>query len=120
MTKFIIIALMCYGLCNIVIYGHGPFHLIAKTHAFLEKLHPQLNEVISCFMCFGFWVGFTFSALDSLILDGVDLMPFSSMLEGECDWYYSAIVDGFLISGTSWLINTVQEMIERTNKEEDE
>ena len=103
--------LVCYGFCNIVIYGKGPFHVFIWMHDFLEKIHPQLNEVVSCFMCLGFWVGAVLSVLNHFLMD-VPVTPCGIFLYAHVNWIIIAFLDGLFTSGACWLINTVQEYFE--------
>ena len=66
-------------------------------------------------ICFPTWVGFILSAANSWFLPTVALTPMMLVVNGLAPWWVIMIFDGFFASGISWLINTVQEALERSN-----
>ena len=103
-----------YGVENTIIFAHGPFHCFDKIHEIAEKIHPQIEEMLSCFICSGWWLGFFMSALNLLVIPSIKLTPM--MMSGLPTEYWYAIVffDGAFVSGSNWLIHTLQEHFERT------
>jgi hypothetical protein len=67
-------------------------------------------------ICFPTWVGFILSAANSWLLPEVELTPMMLELGSYAPWWVIMILDGFFASGIVWLINTVQEALERTNQ----
>ena len=115
----LIYILVSYGIANTIIYAHGPFHMFDKMHSLFEKIHPQLNEMFSCFICLPWWIGFTFSALNMLFVPSLALTPMM-MLGVPLDyWYAIAFLDGAFTSGTVWIVNNIEEAFERSNQSGD-
>lgn len=101
---FIYLILTAYGLSNILVNSSLFFPL-------REKLKPIkfIYELINCMMCTGFWVGvlisiFILSPSNELFLLS-DINILNSIL--------NTMVDGLFFSGTTWIIHTLQEKLER-------
>lgn len=110
-----VFSLMAYSISNHFVYAHGPFHLYDHIRSVAAKIHSNLGELFNCMICFPTWIGFILSALNSLLLPTKALTPFMILLSGSAPWWVIMIFDGFFASGIAWLINTVQEALERTN-----
>ena len=110
-----IFSVLAYSVSNHLVYAHGPMHLYDGIRSIASKIHPNLGELFSCMICFPTWVGFVFSAANSLFLPNVSLTPLMILLNGIAPWWIIMILDGFFASGIAWLINTVQEALERSN-----
>lgn len=110
-----VFSIIAYSISNHFVYAHGPFHLYDKIRYVAEKIHPNLGELFSCMICFPTWSGFVLSAANSFLIPTVQLTPFMILLGGMAPWWIIMILDGFFASGISWLINTVQEALERSN-----
>lgn len=104
---------MCYGIANTIIYGNGPFHIFANMHRILGQYCPQLNELLSCFICLPWWLGFTFSFCDLFLAPNIAVTPFNVLLGGNAPWWVIMFLDGAFTSGGVWLINTIQDRIEK-------
>jgi len=113
MMTLLIYFLLAYGICNTIIHANGPFHVFVKLHEYLESVHPQLNELISCFICLPYWFGFFASALNLLLFPTVAFTPMSMVITSKSLWYVIVFFDGAITSGGCWLIHTFQEMMER-------
>lgn len=111
MKSEIIIILLTYSICNIVIWGS----IFQKFRDTLENWSPNFFfKLFTCFMCLGFWVGVTLSVL----LQKMDYHQFSITANSGLDnTYLSVFLDACILSGSSWLINTVQEFLERAFRE---
>ena len=66
-------------------------------------------KLFTCMMCTPWWVGF-FLSLGAQISGYTGFSPFYS--NGLENMYISIFLDSCLISGTTWLIHTVQEKLE--------
>ena len=110
-----VFSIMAYSISNHFVYAHGPFHLYDCIRELAGKIHSNLGELFSCMICFPTWVGFILSALNSLLLPTIALTPFMVLIGSAAPWWIIMILDGFFASGAAWLINTVQEALERTN-----
>lgn len=108
--------LTCYGIANTIIYAHGPFHVFDWLHKTFEKIHPQLNELISCFICLPWWIGFFFSALNLFFLPMVPLTPMNMLGIPTDFWYVIIFLDGAFTSGIIWILDNIEEALERTNQ----
>jgi len=108
MTTFIFI-LICYGICNNMIYGsifEGWRNLLAKFGTGGYSIHKLFN----CFMCLATWVGFGLSLL-LYFFDYGSQTPVGSI--GITNIYLMTILNGFLATAGVWLIHTLQESLER-------
>ena len=110
----------CYGIANTIIYARGPFHIFDALHEMAKKIHPQLEEMLSCFICLDWWIGFAFSLLDTFVLTGIAFTPMALLGLPLEYWYVSMFLDGAFTSGAVWLINTVQDALERSNSDGDD
>ena len=110
--------IVCYGIANTIIYANGPFHCFAKMHEIAQKIHPQLNEMLSCFICSGWWLGFMFSAMNLLLFPYLAVTPMMMLALPMKYWFITVFLDGAFVSSTNWLINTVQDALERSNRQD--
>lgn len=113
--KLIVSILLCYGISNIVVYGSGPANVFEKFRALMEKWSPNLGEWSGCMMCMPTTVGIVMSLLDWFVFLSIDFTPFTMLLKSTDMWYFAALMDGCLLSGTTWLIHQVEEWFERGN-----
>lgn len=113
MVNLIIYFLLCYGICNTIIFANGPFHIFKKMHEYLSESHPIINEMLTCFICLPYWCGFFMSALNILLFPYVPFTPMNMLLAYDCLWPVIIFFDGAITSGGCWLIHTFQEMMER-------
>ena len=102
----ILFILICYGLSNIIIYGS----IFNNPRNWLNDVNPNFfGKLFTCMMCTPWWVGFSLS-LGSQLTGYTQFSPFyNSGL--DCS-YISIFLDACLISGTTWLIHTIQEHLE--------
>jgi len=104
--EFLLIILVSYGISNIIVFG-SLFEGLRET---AETYSPNFfGKLLDCMMCTPFWVGF-FLSLGSYLSGYTQFSPFYN--NGlECV-YISVFLDACLISGTTWLIHSVQEYLE--------
>jgi hypothetical protein len=88
-------------------------------HEIARKIHPQLDEMLSCFICSGWWIGFAMSALNILFVPTVTFTPMMMIGLPIEYWYVTIFLDGAFVSSSNWLINTAQNYLE-TNSINDE
>jgi hypothetical protein len=98
--------LVTYGISNIIIWGS----IFEGFREFWKKWSPNFFGVLfTCMICLPTWIGFFLSAGANLTgyeqfspfgSQGLDIIPITIFL------------DGCLLSGTTWLINTIQEYFE--------
>lgn len=112
MINLLIFSLVSYGLCNMLIWGS----IFEKWRAFWLKFSPNFwYKLFTCFMCLGFWSGILltnvlFSPIKQLNLV-VDFDVFGLFVIPAK--YIIIFFDGCLSSSVCWLINTIQEFLER-------
>lgn len=108
---------VCYGISNTIIFAHGPFHCFDKMHEIANKIHPQLEEMLSCFICSGWWCGFIMSAINLLFFPSVAFTPMMMVGLPVQYWYVTVFFDGAFVSGSNWLINTIQNYLETNSND---
>ena len=109
MINFLCSILLVYGVCNIIAYSK----IFNGIRGFIEKRSNSLYEFITCMMCLPFWVGITFNGVvhhfemqnNFMYIGANDNNIFVMIIYG--------IIVGSLYSGTTWLIHTMQEKLER-------
>jgi hypothetical protein len=102
----VLFILIAYGFSNIVVYGS----IFSGMRDLFDERSPDFfGKLVNCMMCFPTWVGFFLS-----------LTFFSPTLHYGLDdfWFFpkeflSVFFDGVLASGTTWVIHTFQETMER-------
>ena len=101
--------LMCYGACNNMIYGsvfEGFRHLLSRFGTSGYSIH----KLFTCFMCLGTWMGFAIT----LIMNHfgyLNLTPMGSL--GITNLGLAVFLNGLLSSAGVWVINTLQDALER-------
>ena len=104
--ELLLIMLVGYGISNIVVFGS----LFEGFREFTSTISPNFfGKLFSCMMCTPWWVGFSLS-LGAQLTGFTQFSPFYSY--GLESIYISIFLDACLISGTTWLIHTVQEKLE--------
>jgi hypothetical protein len=104
--ELLLLILVSYGISNIIVYG-TIFESLRET---AEVYNPSFfGKLLGCMMCTPWWVGF-FLSLGSQLSGFTQFSPF---------YHYglefapvSIFLDACLISGTTWLIHTIQEKLE--------
>ena len=106
----LVFILVNYGMSNIVVYARGPFHIFEWWRNTAFKIHPQLGEMFSCMICYPTWNAIMLTGLSYLI--GIQLTPFTIVF----NWEYpiiTALLDGAIGSGTTWIIHNIEEWFEK-------
>ena len=104
--ELLLIILLTYGMSNIIVFGS----IFEKTRETLEVYSPNFfGKLVNCMMCTPFWVGFILSTT-SIVMGYNQLSPFYS--HGVTNVLFSIFLDSCLLSGTTWLIHTIQEKLE--------
>ena len=104
--ELLLIILVGYSISNIIVFGS----LFSGLRETAEIYNPSFfGKLFTCMMCTPWWVGFILS-LGSHIIGYTEFSPFYS--NGLENMYISIFLDSCLISGTTWLIHTVQEKLE--------
>jgi len=116
--SLIIFVLLIYGICNIIVFANGPFHVFQKMHELFREKHPVLEELTSCMICLPTWVGMFVSAVNLLFFPLFSLSPMNALIADKAVWPIIIFFDGLIGSGANWLVHTFQEMMERCNNNE--
>lgn len=104
--ELLLIILVTYGISNIIVFGS----IFENLREYAEINSPNFfGKLLSCMMCTPWWVGFTLS-LFSNFSGNHDFSPFFG--NGFNNIYLSIFLDSCLLSGTTWLIHTIQEKLE--------
>ena len=104
--EILLTILVTYGISLIIVYGSIFEGLREKA----QLISPNFfGKLLTCMMCTPFWVGFGLS-LGSYLSGLTQFSPFYSY---GVEWVVlSVFLDSCLISGTTWLIHTLQEHFE--------
>lgn len=97
---FFIVALLVYGISNIIVFSK----ITEGFRTYLSKNSRFFFDLFSCMMCTAFWVGFFIYG----VIDVRELTFVNNI-------FINSVLAGFLFSGTTWLIHTGQEYLERAN-----
>lgn len=112
--EILLFILVVYGISNIIVYNTIP--IWENVVNFFERISPRyLYKLFTCMMCLPTWVGFGLSYL-FISLGYSNFSPFTHL--GINNIWLAIFLDGCLSSGTTWLIHTIQEAIERANRTE--
>ena len=105
--ELLLIILLTYGISNIIVFG-SIFDGLRKT---AEVYSPNFfGQLVNCMMCTPWWVGL-FISTTAQITGYTLLSPTYSYLGVEFI-PISLFLDACLLSGTTWLLHTIQEKIE--------
>lgn len=109
----IVYSVMVYGLCNLLVYGSGPFDILEKFRLYCEVKLPMLGEMLKCMMCTSCNIGWVLSILNILLFPSIPLTPFMILFDGVIKYWFLIIpLDMFFTSGIVWLCHSFQEMCE--------
>jgi len=104
--ELLLIILVGYSISNIIVFG-SIFEGMRET---ADAYSPNFfGKLFSCMMCTPWWVGL-FLSMGSQISGYTEFSPFYG--NGLDNIYLSLFLDSCLISGTTWLIHTIQEKLE--------
>ena len=104
--ELLLIILVGYSISNILVFG-SIFEGLRETAT--TNSPNFFGKLLGCMMCTPWWVGF-FLSLGAQITGYTEFSPFYNY--GLEISYLSVFLDSCLISGTTWLIHTVQEKLE--------
>lgn len=114
MSSCIIILLYCimaYGVCNIIVFGSGPFRIFEHIRYWADELDEHFGQMFSCMMCLPTNFGILCSLFNWFLIP-IAFTPFNILFAGTSLWWLAMICDGAFTSGVVWLINTIQEYFE--------
>tara|TARA_R110000796_G_scaffold18980_2_gene57140 strand:- start:7795 stop:8094 length:300 start_codon:yes stop_codon:yes gene_type:complete len=98
--ELVIFILVCYGISNIMVFSS----VFKWWRDVWVRISPNFfGELFNCMMCLPYWIGMILS-----------LMGFSPFLHYyETEMWIAMFIDGFLASGSVWLLHTLQEKLEK-------
>ena len=112
MSNIFIYFLFAYGLSNLLVYGMGPYDILDWVRNTAKKTLGKLGNMLDCMMCTSANIGWIVSLLNILFIS-VPITPMMILYGGILPWYIIIFGDLCITSGTVWLINTIQEALER-------
>ena len=113
-TYIFMYILFAYGISNLLVYGMGPFDLLEWNRKMFKRLFGKLGNMLDCMMCTSANVGWIVSLLNILFIS-VPITPMMIMYGTLLPWYVIVFGDLCITSGAVWLVNTLQEYLERSN-----
>lgn len=117
MINIIVYILFAYGITNLLVYGTGPFEILAKFRLLARKILNTLGDMLDCMMCTSTNIGWIISLLNILFIS-VPLTPMMILYGSVLPWYVIIFGDACITSGAVWLIHNVEEALERSNNNE--
>lgn len=115
MINIIVFILFAYGLSNLLVFGMGPYDMLDWIRNTAKKVFGKLGNMLDCVMCTSFNIGWVVSLLNLLLIPLVPMTPMLILYGTTIPWYVTIFCDGCITSGAVWLINTIQEALERSN-----
>ena len=114
LIKFISYILLAYGICEIVVFSNGPFHIFEKWRIIAHNIGEHFGELFTCMMCFSTWVGLALSLINSLLLPSVAFTPFNMILGTVAPFWFIMILDMGFTCATTWLLYQLEDLMERS------
>ena len=107
-----IYSIVAYGICNIIVFGSGPFRIFEKIREWSNDINEHFGQLFSCMMCLPTNLGIVLSLLNWFIIP-IAFTPFNILFAGYSSlWWLAMILDGAFTSGIVWLIHHVEEYFE--------
>lgn len=114
----IVYFLFAYGLSNLLVFGMGPYDVLDKFRILFKKVFGKLGNMLDCILCTSANVGWVSSLLNLTLAPTIPITPMMMLYGGILPWYVIIFGDLCITSGTVWLINTMQEALERIGEKE--
>lgn len=122
MLEILIFIGICFGFSNQMVYSSGPGGLYDKIKVLSYKISPSLYEGMKCMICLPTWIGMILSLLCLFVLP-LQITPSTLLFSEElinlptinliiC-YILIVLFDGFIASGITYLINTIQLYFEK-------
>ncbi len=106
--------LFAYGLSNLLVFGMGPYDVLDWIRTTAKKIFGKLGNMLDCMMCTSANIGWVASLLNYFFIS-VPLTPMIILYGTLLPWYVVIFGDLCITSGAVWLINSIQEALERSN-----
>lgn len=108
----LIYSIMTYGICNIIVYGSGPFKIFERIREWADNIDEHFGQLFSCMMCLPTNLGVILSIIDWFLVP-ITFTPFNLLFAGVTGlWWVAMIFDGAFTSGVVWLIHHIEEYFE--------
>ena len=105
-------SIMAYGICNIIVFGSGPFRIFEKLRYWSDYIDEHFGQLFSCMMCLPTNLGIVLSIINWFLIP-IAFTPFNIMFSSVTSlWWLAAICDGAFTSGIVWLIHHIEEYFE--------
>jgi len=105
-------SIMAYGICNIIVFGSGPFRIFEKLRYWSDYIDEHFGQLFSCMMCLPTNLGIVLSIINWFLIP-IAFTPFNIMFGSVTGlWGLAAICDGAFTSGIVWLIHHIEEYFE--------
>lgn len=118
MLNILMYFLFAYGLSNLLVFGMGPYDFLDWIRNTSKKVFGKLGNMLDCMMCTSANIGWVTSLLNILLIPSIPLTPMMILYGGTLPWYINIFGDLCITSGVVWLINSIQEALERTSLNE--
>lgn len=118
MINLIIYSVICYSICNMIVYTSGPFQIFTKFRELCSKIHYSLYEMITCMICLPTYIGFLMSILNIYMFNDANLTPMSNFYKLGLNPVIVIFFDGIFTSGIVWLLDTIQVFLEKNSKDD--
>ena len=116
MINLFIFTMAVYGISSALVYFDGPFRIISRFREFMSK-SETFNELLSCMFCLPTNIGIILSAI--ALASGIYFTPFSNVFGGTSLWWLSIVMDGFYCGGMTFMLDTLQSKLEKTDEDGD-
>lgn len=118
METFFFIAvysLMCYGLCNLVVFFEGPFGIITGFRRIMNSISRPIGKMFDCMACTSTNVGWILSLVNLLFFKDTPFTPFNIIFGGHAtsNWFLVLVLDAGYTSGIVWFLWRLEEMMNR-------
>lgn len=111
---------MTYGICNIIVFGSGPFRIFERIRIWAEELDEHFGQLFNCMMCLPTNLGIILSLINWFFIP-IAFTPFNILFGGTVGlWWLALIFDAAFTSGVVWLIHHIEEYIENKSAMLDE
>lgn len=105
-------SIMCYGICNIIVFGSGPFRVFEYIREISNNINEHFGQLFSCMMCLPTNLGIILSLINWFLIP-IAFTPFNIIFAGYTSlWWLAMILDAAFTSGIVWLIHHIQEYFE--------
>ena len=120
--EIIVFILICYGFSNQFKFSAGPFSIYDKIKVRAFKINVGLYNLLDCLMCLPTWVGIILSIINMTLIE-TPFTPMNILCDGDYNifgYLMFPILDGFIASGTTYMLATIQQWFEYGGEDNEE